>query len=311
MSQDKPNTESTALETPNPLAVARRMMPTSLEATHRLAATFASSSLVPDELRENAANVFVVLLAGVELGMTPMSALRNIHVIKGRTVLSADLMVGLCESHPACVYFKCVHTDDTYAEYETKRRGRDAQRMRFTIEQARTAKLLEKKNSNWQTYPAAMLRARAKSALARDVYPDVLAGVYIPDELDLGAGDVIEVPVQSAPAPIDAETYARLSKRILAHPNRRAATQDKELMADCQAQPDALRAKLRELIEQHPGKPTKPEDGPGRSGPPNSEPPPADDAPELVCSGCDAPIASGNLCDDCESEAAAAARDLD
>ena len=36
---------------------------------------------------------------------------------------------------------------------------------------------------NWRKHPKAMLRARALSAIARLVYPDLLLGVYDPDEL--------------------------------------------------------------------------------------------------------------------------------
>ena len=40
-----------------------------------------------------------------------------------------------------------------------------------------------KKPSPWHTMPDKMLRARAKSELARLEYPDLLAGLYTPEEL--------------------------------------------------------------------------------------------------------------------------------
>jgi hypothetical protein len=48
---------------------------------------------------------------------------------------------------------------------------------------------------NWQKHPDAMLRARAVSAAGRAYMPDVLAGVYVPGELDDDA------PAAVAPAP--------------------------------------------------------------------------------------------------------------
>jgi len=41
---------------------------------------------------------------------------------------------------------------------------------------AKSAALHQK--DNWRTFPRAMLASRAKSELARDVYPDVLAGCF-------------------------------------------------------------------------------------------------------------------------------------
>ena len=42
---------------------------------------------------------------------------------------------------------------------------------------------LVKPNSNWLKIPTDMLVARAQSRLCRMVYPDLLAGLYTPDEL--------------------------------------------------------------------------------------------------------------------------------
>ena len=61
------------------------------------------------------------------------------------------------------------------------------QKLNYTIEQAEQAGLLAPtrsgKPSNWKKMPKQMLRARAKSELARLEYPDLLAGLYTPEEL--------------------------------------------------------------------------------------------------------------------------------
>lgn len=149
----------------------------------QLAGMLAKSSLLPPDLRGKEADIAVTVMAGRELGLAPMAALRSIYVVKGKPVLSADAMVGLVLSSGVAEYFTCVETTNTVATYETKRKGSPAaQRLSFTIEQARRAHLT---GGNWQTYPEAMLRARAKAALARDVYPDALAGCYTEDEVDV------------------------------------------------------------------------------------------------------------------------------
>jgi hypothetical protein len=42
---------------------------------------------------------------------------------------------------------------------------------------------LIKPDGAWETHPRAMCMARAKSALCRLVYPDVVGGLYTPEEL--------------------------------------------------------------------------------------------------------------------------------
>ena len=67
-------------------------------------------------------------------------------------------------------------------------------RLCYTIEDAEKAGLLKpprqgKQGGPWHTIPRQMLRHRAKSELARLEYPDLLAGLYTPEELKDGNGD--------------------------------------------------------------------------------------------------------------------------
>jgi hypothetical protein len=126
----------------------------------------------------------VVLLTGMELGLGPAQALRSIHVVEGKPTLSAQLMVALCKSRrDVCAYFTCVETTNDVATYETQRVGEPrAVRMSFSMEDAKRAGVAGK--GNWQKFPAAMLRARCSSLLARDCYPDLLSNLYDPDELE-------------------------------------------------------------------------------------------------------------------------------
>lgn len=139
----------------------------------------------PDSCR-NPEAAFVILCKGRELGLPMMQAATEICIVKGKVQLSAALMVALVLRSGAAEYFKCTETTPTRAVYETKRRGYDPQSLAWTIEDAQRAGLIrrgEKGPSAWEAHPAAMLRARASSALARMVYPDILVGVYTPDEI--------------------------------------------------------------------------------------------------------------------------------
>jgi len=139
----------------------------------------------------------VILLTGRGLGMDAMSSLRAIHVIDGKPTLAADAMIGLCLRSKLCEHFETIESTPLTCTVEAKRVGRPARQLTFTIEDARRAKLLDKgEKSGWAKFPAAMLRARAKSALARDVFPDVVMGIYDPDEINADAAQ------QQQPGPV-------------------------------------------------------------------------------------------------------------
>ena len=127
--------------------------------------------------------VLSTILVGRELGLPAMASLRSIHNIKNKHSLSADLMVGLVLKSGMADYFRMVESTDAVATFETNRKGDpEPTRLSFTMEQAQKAGLVQP-NGNWHKYRPQMLRARAKSELARLVYPDLLAGLYTPEEL--------------------------------------------------------------------------------------------------------------------------------
>jgi hypothetical protein len=156
------------------------IIPRTVEEVRTLAKMFAASALLPQELRGKEADVFVSIMAGQELGLPPMAALRGVHVVKGKPVLAADTMVGIVLGSGLAEYFQCIDDSPESVTYETKRRGAPAPQVcTWTMEDARAAGLT---GENWKKYPRAMLKARCKAMLARDAYPDVLAGCYEPDE---------------------------------------------------------------------------------------------------------------------------------
>ncbi len=200
--------------------------PSNMNEAQQLAQTLSVSALLPDALRGKPADVLVTILTGHELGLSPMQAIRGLYIVKGRAVMSADLAVALVKRHTDCVYFKLVNSTDSVATYETERRGEGVTKMSFTAEQARTAQL---GGDNWKKYPAAMLRARCSLALARAVYPDIMLGVYDPDEIAAPVGSV--TPITSAP-PLPEKTVAQRpeTKPAPTQAAARAQPEDAELV---------------------------------------------------------------------------------
>ncbi len=157
--------------------------PRGIEEALRLAGLLVASKLLPRSVA-TAEAAFAIIATGRELGLTAMQSLRTIHVIEGKPTLSADLVAALVKSRrDICVYFMLVESTAHVATYRTQRVGEpEPTSMSFTIEDAQRAGVVSK--DNWRKYPAAMLRARCITALARAVYPDLAMGVYDEDELE-------------------------------------------------------------------------------------------------------------------------------
>jgi len=168
------------------LEVARRLQPA------------IGTGLVPAHIRTGA-EMLAVMLRGRELGLGPMQSLDQLYVVNGRVALQASAMLGLIAASGKGGW----QIEETTAERCTVTMWRtDAQvrhTLTFTLDDARRAGLADKQV--WKSYPEAMLRARAISACARIVFPDVICGMYTPEELRhaVGAAETGE-PLAPPPA---------------------------------------------------------------------------------------------------------------
>lgn len=129
--------------------------------------------------------VLSTILAGRELGLQAMASLRAIHIVEGRPTLSADLIRALVIRSGLARYFRCTERTKERATFETQRGDDPPIALTYTIEEAAAAGLVKDK-SGWVKSPADMLVARASAKLARLVYPDVVHGIYTPDEVQDG-----------------------------------------------------------------------------------------------------------------------------
>jgi hypothetical protein len=172
---------------------------TTVDDAERLARIAVASGLTALRRPEEAA---VILLTGRELGLAPMQSLRGIHVVQGRPVLSADLMVAIVRRSGLCASWRTVESTPEACTIETRREGEpEAARKTWTMADAARAGLTAK-GGNWKSYPAQMLRHRCAADLAREVYPDVVLGLYDPDEMQASAPAqpvAVAEPVEDAP----------------------------------------------------------------------------------------------------------------
>lgn len=167
----------------------------------RLAEALHQSGLLPNTIRTPQA-AFAVIQKGTELGIPPMLALSQIGVINGKPVAAAELMLALIYRDHGDAALVIDATDDQSCQVRYKRRGwSEPKRFAWTMEDARRAGLT---SDTWRKYPAAMLRARCISAVARLAFPDTLGGLYGPEELgaavDVTAdGEVVVVDAPQSP----------------------------------------------------------------------------------------------------------------
>lgn len=146
----------------------------------------AKSGFFGAKTREQA---LMIAMRGRSLGLDYSTALAAMHVIEGRPTLTADAMVAICLSRSdVCESFDTIESTNERCIVEAKRRGKPARRHEYSMEDAKRAGLAGKQM--WQKYPRNMLRARAKSELARDMFPELLLGLYTADEVSSGAAAI-------------------------------------------------------------------------------------------------------------------------
>lgn len=189
------------------------------------AKALADSGLLPQQYRKQPANLLYAIEYAEMLGLPPMAAITGIHVIDGKPTASAGLISGLVRR---AGHRLRVSGDDTHAVAEIVRCD-DPEftfRAEWTIDRARQAGLLEKKGDTWQRYPAAMLKARVVTEVARDAAEEALSGMhYTPEELGAEVDEEgkptlpTEPPKQDPPAdkPAAAESQEETAEHAAQH----------------------------------------------------------------------------------------------
>lgn len=124
----------------------------------------------------------VKVMAGAEMGLGPFAAMSNIHIIKGKPVLGANMIATLIKNDARYDY-RIKRLDDEAAVVVFYEGGREVGESAFTMSDARQAGLMS--NPTWKNYPRNMLFARAISNGARWYAAGIFGGaaVYTPEEM--------------------------------------------------------------------------------------------------------------------------------
>lgn len=206
----------------------------------------ANSDLVPKDFKNKPENCLIAIQWGAELGLKPLQALQNLAIINGRPALWGDAVIALVRSSPLCEYITESDDGDT-ATCRVKRRGEDEEVRTFSMADAKTAGLLGKQGP-WTQYPKRMRQMRARAFALRDVFPDVLRGMPIAEEImDIPASE----PHRTTAAVVSTEPVAYSAEEFNKNlPNWKAVIESGRKSADDLIAMVEAKAKARMSDEQ-------------------------------------------------------------
>lgn len=165
------------------------------QAAHTMATSLVQTSFVPEAFRNKPHEATAAILAGAEIGLDPMAALRSFDIIQGTAAPRANTLRAVVQSRG----HELVLTESTATRAIVKGRRRGEQNWQtstWTIDRA--AKLGLTNKSNWKNQPQAMLVARATAECARLIASDAILGIPYASE-ELVDGDQVG-PVAAFPA---------------------------------------------------------------------------------------------------------------
>ena len=184
----------------------RAIVPTDFEGAWRIATAVVRAGMAPKSLKTVEACT-VAILHGLEVGLTPMTALQSIAVIGGKPSLWGDGALGLIQASGLLddqdEHYEGQEGTDSYtAVCILKRKGKARPyKADFSFADAKKAGLLDKEGA-WQGYMKRMLKMRARSFSMRDGFSDVLKGLAVAEEQQ----DILRAKKNEPPAPANDES---------------------------------------------------------------------------------------------------------
>lgn len=160
----------------NSLAV---ISPSEWDTLQQQATALVASGFLPQSIK-TAQQAVAIMMLGRELGIPPWAALSTINVIQGKPTVSPQLMLALI-NRSGQLEDMYIEDDGQRCEVGMVRKGRTSHSFSFSMADAHAMGLVGK--DNWKKQPAIMRQWRAVAGCARVVFPDVILGLYTPEEM--------------------------------------------------------------------------------------------------------------------------------
>jgi len=154
-------------------------LPDTKSDAYKFAMSFANSMFCPKVYQGKPDDVYLAMAYGAQIGLNPLLAVQNIAVVNGRPSVYGDAMTAIVMGHPETQAYEDGYKADGTAYCKITRKGKTVYR-EFSEAMARKAGLWGK--DIWAKYPERMLLWRAKGNAIRDLYADVLMGMWSVEE---------------------------------------------------------------------------------------------------------------------------------
>jgi hypothetical protein len=167
----------------------------SVEDLERIASFFFRSGIFGK--LKNVEHAFVLIYAGFNLGLDPLTSVTNLHLVEGKITMDATL-IGAIIQRSGIYSYTIVESNDVTCKIDFFRESEKLGRAEYTIEKATKAGLAQK--DTWRKHPQQMLRARCMTTGARFYTPAIFLGpIYTPDEI--ATDDDVIVPLETEAEP--------------------------------------------------------------------------------------------------------------
>lgn len=176
------------------------------EEQFKIASVFRQSGILPERYKTTEM-VMAAMQLCYELGLKPLTAMRQIAVIHGTPSLYGDLPLALVMASKKCEQFEEFYVDKNSNPINTanknlaepafaavticKRVGQPVREFHFTIQDAKNAQLYQN-TPTWKKYERIMLKYRARSQALKDTFADVLNGIGISEYDHNLTGEFVE-----------------------------------------------------------------------------------------------------------------------
>jgi hypothetical protein len=162
------------------------IVPQTMEEAYRLGKAVCLAGMAPKGM-DTPEKCMIAIMQGMEVGLSPMQSLQRIAVVNGRPTIWGDGAMALVRASGSCEFVRESvrgEGDARTAGCVVKRRGEPEEVTRtFSVADAKKAGLWAKQGP-WSQYPDRMLQMRARAFALRDVFADVLGGMYLREEMD-------------------------------------------------------------------------------------------------------------------------------
>lgn len=159
------------------------LVPTNMREAMDLATMMSKGKLVPQALQDKPADCLLVIEQACRWGMSPFAVAQEVSVISGKLMHSGKIVAAAVQSSGALsgrlnYAYEGEGDNRTVTVTGTRRGEREPLAVKVRLGEAKTT------NQQWTKQPDQQLAYHASRVWARRYVPEVMLGVYAPEEFD-------------------------------------------------------------------------------------------------------------------------------